>query len=194
MSFAVDALAGEPSVARGVTPSVLCRVHSPQIGAAMWRRFGRRRILFSAYPLLMGPPFTWWAEGVPSAAVRDLFRETPFFPWALCLDVRRLALCFAKATGETKVRLRLEHVTDDACRKFHVDQVSFRLLCTYVGPGTEWIDDSGIVRHMWPMEVGLFKGARVPGGGPRVLHRSPPMTRLAPKRRSRLVLCIDQMK
>jgi len=192
MALAVGTPADEPSVVRGFTSSVLGRVRSPQVGAAMWRRFGRRRILFSAYPLLAGPPFTWRAEGTPSAAVRALFDGTSLFPWALCLDVRRLALCFVQATGEVEVRLRLEHLTDDACRKFHIDQVGFRLLCTYIGPGTEWVDDAGIVRHMWPMEVGLFKGAKVPGGGPRVLHRSPPLGHLPAGRRSRLVLCIDQ--
>lgn len=192
MSVAVSASADEPSVVRGFTYSVLDRVRSPRIGAAMWRRFRRRRILFSAYPLLAGSPFTWRAEGSPSAAVRALFDGTPLFPWALCLDITRLAYYFTRATGEAEVRLRLEHVADDACRKFHIDQVGFRMLCTYVGSGTEWVDDAGIVRRMWPMEVGLFKGAKVPGAGPRVLHRSPPMSHLPARHRSRLVLCIDQ--
>lgn len=189
---AIGEAADEPSVVRGLTSSVLNRIRSPQVGAAMWRRFGQRRILFSAYPLLTQPAFTWRAEGSPANAVRDLFHGTPFFPWTLCLDIRRLAVCFARATGEAEIRLRLEHVTDDACRKFHVDQVGFRLLCTYVGLGTEWIDDGGLVRQMWSNEVGLFKGAKVPGDGPCILHRSPPLSQLSSGRRSRLVLCIDQ--
>jgi hypothetical protein len=41
---------GQPSILRGFTSSVLDRVRSLRVGAAMWRRFGRRRILFSTYP------------------------------------------------------------------------------------------------------------------------------------------------
>jgi len=184
--------AGQPAVVRGFTSSILEHVRSPTVAAAMWRRFGRRRILFSSYPLLRQPAFRWESEGSPSVAARRLFADIPYFPWALSIDVTKLALCFARVTGAVHARLRLEHVDDDACRKFHVDQVGYRLLCTYVGPGTEWLDEGGITRHMWPMEVAILKGSKVPGDGPRVLHRSPPISQLPPDRRSRLVLCIDQ--
>ena len=37
-----------------------------------------------------------------------------FFPWADAPDIGQLGLCFARATGEPNVRLRLEPVTDPA--------------------------------------------------------------------------------
>ncbi len=44
---------------------------------------------------------------------------------------------------------------------------------------------------MTAMEVAVFKGAAFPGAGPRVLHRSPPLSTGTLVGQSRLVLCID---
>ena len=30
------------------------------------------------------------------------------------------------------------------CRLFHIDNLRQRLLCTYLGPGTEWLDQSNV--------------------------------------------------
>jgi len=177
---------------KGLTSSILGEVQSPGIGMVIWQRFFNRRRLFAAAPLLMGPPFTWWSEGTPGIAARALFQGLPSLHWALYSDIRKLAEFFAKISGSPVVKLRLEHVTDDACRKFHVDHVGMRLLCTYIGPGTEWIDATGKVKRMSPMDVAIFKGETCPVPGPRIRHRSPPLSHLPPARRSRLVLCVDQ--
>ena len=99
------------------------------------------------------------AEGTPTAAARELFKGSAFFPWALCIDIQKLGYVFASLAGESYVKLRLEHVIDDSCRNFHVDQMRLRLLCTYIGSGTEWLDGSGTVRRMSPMDVAIFKGS-----------------------------------
>ena len=31
------------------------------------------------------------------------------------------------------------------CRLFHIDNLRQRLLCTYLGPGTEWLDHSNVI-------------------------------------------------
>lgn len=51
----------------------------------------------------------------------------------------------------TGLRLRLEAVAQPDCRLFHVDRVVSRLLCTYHGPGTQWLDEDNAVRG----ELGL---------------------------------------
>ena len=182
----------KPPMVMGLTSSILGEVRAPEIGMVIWQRLFNRRRLFAAAPLLMRPPFTWEAEGTPGIAARGLFQEMPILHWALYADVKTLAERFAETTGSPVIKLRLEHVTDDSCRKFHVDHVGMRLLCTYIGPATEWIDITGKVRRMSPMDVGLFKGAKFSAPGPRIRHRSPPLSHLPPDRRSRLVLCIDQ--
>lgn len=52
-------------------------------------------------------------------------------------DVESLAKAFAELLRVKLVDLRLEIVRDDACRKFHRDAIRARMICTYIGPGTE---------------------------------------------------------
>jgi hypothetical protein len=174
-------------------PSVLERIHSPDISLAMWQRFTRLNLLMSASSLLVRPPFTLTVTDTPDMAARRLCRDLLLFHWPLYGDFRRLAGRFAMLAASPLVRMRLEHVVDDSCRKFHVDAVGLRLLCTYAGPGTEWMDIGGKVRRMTMMEVAIFKGTAFPGAGPRVLHRSPPLSAGMLAGQSRLVLCIDAM-
>jgi hypothetical protein len=121
-------------------------------------------------------PFTLSAVGPLDVAARRLCYDLMLFNWPLYDDFRRLAARFATVAASPVVQMRLEHVIDDSCRKFHVDAVGLRLLCTYAGPGTEWIDAGGKIRHMAAMEVAIFKGSAYARAGPRVLHRSPPLS------------------
>jgi len=38
---------------------------------------------------------------------------------------------------------RVEHAM---CPKWHIDKVPMRMLCTYEGPGTEWLEDQEVAR------------------------------------------------
>jgi hypothetical protein len=129
--------------------------------------------------------------GPPELAARRLCQNLVLFHWPLFGDFRRLASRFACLASSPVIRMRFEHVTDDCCRKFHVDAIGLCLRCTYAGPGTEWIEADGKVRRMASMEVALFKGTAYLQAGPRVLHRSPPVSGGALAGQSRLVLCID---
>lgn len=58
---------------------------------------------------------------------------------ALLEDIGFLSRLYADLLGCTRIGRRLE-ITDSAmCPRFHVDRVGIRLLCTYRGPGTEWL-------------------------------------------------------
>lgn len=181
------------SVAHGFMASVLDRIHSPDVGLAIWHRFTRLSLLVSASALQAQPPFTLTISDTPDRATRRLSHDLLLFHWPLYADFRRLATRFSTLAASPVVRMRLEHVIDDSCRKFHVDAVGLRLLCTYAGPGTEWVDDAGRIRRMASMEVAVFKGSAFPGAGPRVLHRSPPLSTGTHAGQSRLVLCIDSV-
>jgi len=106
------------------------------------------------------------------------------------------------------VRLRIESPADDACRRFHVDRSRLRLLCTYRGPGTEWLAEDQVDRHalathqpnerilrfgeprrLEPFWVAVMKGDHLPGNAGRgLVHRSPP---IAGTGRRRLLFCLD---
>jgi hypothetical protein len=86
------------------------------------------------------------------------------------------------------VGLRLARVGRVMCPGWHVDRVSIRLVCTYQGPGTQWLDDQDVDRRDFqsrqrgegvfiqaiPGEVTLLKGALWQGNDAfGAVHRSP---------------------
>jgi hypothetical protein len=92
---------------------------------------------------------------------------------ALAADVAMLCDLFETITGATTLGLRLD-VTDRAtCPVFHVDRVTLRLMTTYRGPGTEWLED-GVARQARAGDVLFAKGETWPqlAAGP-CQHRSP---------------------
>lgn len=123
-------------------------------------------------------------------------------------DLRQLADCYFELSQDREVTLRLVTTDEDNCRRFHVDRTHLRLLCTYQGPGTEWLSNDqvdrlaqtsgapneAIVRFGEPAEfagfdVGIMKGDAFPGNaGQGLVHRSPPIERA---RKKRVLLCLD---
>ncbi|GAP24473.1 hypothetical protein GLF_1355 [Gluconobacter frateurii NBRC 101659] len=100
-----------------------------------------------------------------------------------------------EVSGHQTLRVRLEKVTTDSCRKFHVDCVGLRLLRTYVGPGVEWTADGGLTIHQAPDGAVVFlKGKHFPGWSEAtsVRHRSPRLSALPIEKRQRLLLTIDE--
>ncbi|MEM8791676.1 MAG: DUF1826 domain-containing protein [Pseudomonadota bacterium] len=53
-------------------------------------------------------------------------------------DVAALADIFAGLMSAPYLLLRLDVISTNACRKFHVDSVTARLICTYRGTGTQY--------------------------------------------------------
>ena len=105
---------------------------------------------------------------------------------------------FATLTDSRTVGLRLTATDTATCPRFHSDQVGLRLLCCWLGEGTEWLAEEdvirepaelsdrsahfaagpvrpgGVVRQMRPFEVGVFKGELWPENqGRGAMHRSP---------------------
>jgi hypothetical protein len=183
---------GPPAFASCLSPAVLLAALQPKIGLALWRRPPRPALHRPIATLLGVEPFCRTAEGRPETAIRDLMRTLPAGARLLGEDMLRLGRLFAILTGAAVVRFRLEHVTDNACHRHHVDAVRLRLLCTYAGAGTEWTDEVGRSYRMAAFHVGVFKGSAYPDNAVRTPHRSPPVEHLPPSRRARLLLCIDE--
>jgi hypothetical protein len=109
-------------------------------------------------------------------------------------DITQLAAAFSELLDAPYLRLRLDVVTTNACRKFHMDAISARLICTYRGTGTQYGQSVGgdtpapihtvptgspfLMRgSLWPTE---------PNFG--FVHRSPPIEGTG---ETRLVLVLD---
>ncbi|MBN8474631.1 DUF1826 domain-containing protein [Sulfuritalea sp.] len=118
---------------------------------------------------------------------------------ALVGDITGLAELYGDLLGCRSVGLRLEVIERAMCPRFHVDHVGIRMLCTFRGPGTEWLDaaaadrnllgarsggqpdeTSGLIRDsrgihaVPPFAVALLKGDLWQGNAGRgIIHRSP---------------------
>ena len=97
-------------------------------------------------------------------------------------DMRELLSRFLDALPGRAIRLRMECIADDACRRFHQDRTGWRLLVTYRGPGTHWLaPESETTGQVNAWDVLVLRGLRQ-GQTPRILHKSPPMPPGAPPR------------
>lgn len=114
-------------------------------------------------------------------------------------DIELLLDIYTELLGCQRVGFRLEVLDKAMCPRFHVDKVGVRLLCTYQGVGTQWLDDSQANRAKLglgaqgladecsglmvvneefgqanPFDIVLLKGASWPENeGKGAIHRSP---------------------
>lgn len=183
---------------QGRAPSVLSGLGTQGIGAVLWQRD----------PL---PAFQDWIDGLPQdrlPSVRSLVAVgavencvkaaccnagTPDCQMRdmLAGDIAALAVIMSELTHSPLLHLRLDVVTGDACRRFHVDNMVVRMLCTYRGAGTQFAVQ-GMEHCPHQAETGsvaMLRGTRWPGSEPTsLLHRSPP---IAGTGQTRLLLVID---
>lgn len=182
-------------------PEGLSAIQQPGCAAAIWRR----------HPL---PGFQSWIdaleperlpkarvilrpENVREAAVQicDAFGTPDCAERAKLIDdTAALADIFAGLMRAPYLRLRFDVVTTNACRKFHIDAVTARLVCTYRGTGTQYgiSTDGAEPRRIFTVPTGapiLLRGTlwpERPNSG--LLHRSPPIEGTG---ETRLVLVLD---
>ncbi|MCE8009635.1 DUF1826 domain-containing protein [Aestuariivita sp.] len=109
-------------------------------------------------------------------------------------DATALARLFADLMSARYLRLRLQAVTTNACRKFHIDAIKARLVCTYRGVGTQYgmSTDGHDPKRVFTVPTGapiLLRGTLWPSSPPSgLLHRSPPMEGTG---ETRLVFVVD---
>lgn len=174
--------------------AILQDIRREDCNLAIWER----ALATDFTPLLGGAPrdlrFAATREELPGllrAALAENGYEAPHLHCALVADAALLAGHFCDALSLSRLELRLEVVTTDSCRKFHADYVSARLITTYVGPGTDWLDAPEAeavargeaprrINRMEAGDVGLFKG-KLATLHP-AIHRSPPISQSGDKR------------
>ena len=203
-----------PPHVMGDQPGVLRRILEDDVNLALWRRPAQPAITRELSPLeaFHLPNVRCWTS--PASFDDDLcalleqqgLDPLAFRSWRI--DLGRASALFFPLSGDRDVSLRLETTEDDACRRFHADRTHLRLLCTYRGPGTEWLTDAQVDRvaqangapnnciirdgepsQFEPFWVGVLKGDAYPGNaGHGLIHRSPP---IAGTGLTRVLFCLD---
>lgn len=169
------------------SPDGLSNILEPECNLAIWER----EPLSGLAELLEARPsdirFTTKLKELPRMLSAQL--EAQGFPdlpgrAALMDDIVRLSVQYCDILRLDEVEVRLEVVTTNSCRKWHADFVTARLITTYIGTGTQWLDaqDAERVRDgKEPSEInslkagatGIFKG-KLATDFP-AIHRSPPI-------------------
>ncbi|MEM1266483.1 MAG: DUF1826 domain-containing protein [Pseudomonadota bacterium] len=170
------------------TPEGLSAIRRAGCAAAVWRR----------HPL---PEFQTWIDALapdelPSVrmilrpeAVHDAVLKTcdaartpdGLQRERLVDDIAALSAIFTKLMRAEWLRIRLDVVATNSCRKFHIDAVTARLVCTYRGTGTQYgiSTDGAEPSQIFTVPTGapiILRGTLWPEQ-PRsgLLHRSPPI-------------------
>ncbi|MFC3613819.1 DUF1826 domain-containing protein [Lutimaribacter marinistellae] len=182
-------------------PEDLSVIHKPGCAAAIWWRqplpefqhwiaklkpeqLPRARMILRPDGVRAAVAEVCEASGTPPSVERQRFVD----------DVAALADIFAGLMKVTWLRLRLDVVTTNACRKFHIDAVTARLVCTYRGTGTQYgiSTDGDDPKRVFTVPAGapiLLRGTlwpETPKSG--LLHRSPPIEGTG---ETRLLLVLD---
>lgn len=206
---ASDAMFGTVSIHRRghrtvANASRLGEIHEESANLVIWRRN-------------LPPPLRAWLDRLANTArfqldlivgecaggAADLVAIVPPSPERRWLegDLGKLIRRFSALTCRAQVKACFGVVETNACRKLHADWVPLRLLCTYAGPGTEWVPDAavrreamveplpcpdaanaaivpgeGAIRRARVGDVVVMKGETYPGNaGHGAVHRSPPI-------------------
>lgn len=186
----VTEIAGLAEIAEPeVNVCVLRRAADEELAAFVRAQLLPRDLAASAVVDPGAPDLEALVAGAPPSPGREAFLQ----------DARLLVEVFADLLGCPRVGVRLVRLTEAMCPRLHVDRVIARLVTTYAGPGTEWVEQadvrrellghgakgqsdeaSGVLREgarveqMTPFAVGLLKGEDWPGNlGRGAVHRSP---------------------
>lgn len=182
-------------------PTALRQIHYRDTALAVWRRSLSDEVGAELAGLVLGEiddilfasETGALATALPGAMEKAGYPRCP----ALAADIAMITRQHAAVMGDSRIRIRLEVVETDACRRFHSDNVTVRTITTYLGDGTQWIEaetcdklglpDGPEIRQLGRGDVGMFKG-RLWQEASTILHRSPPIGDTGAQR---LVLVID---
>lgn len=198
-----------PRQVLGNDPQVLSEVLKEDVNLAVWQRTLYPEIsTFAGWLSTQGLDLKQSLEVVDERVeLGELLRQYVMLDGCTLFrgDLQWLAEAFACLTGARRIGLRLRSLDKAMCPRFHVDHVPLRLVTTYAGPASQWLEEWAMararlgdamaepvsraeIRQMAAGEVGLFKGEKWAGNlGAGIVHRSP----LPAPGESRLLLTLD---
>ena len=200
----------------GLQAEVLAGIYQEEINIAIWKRELIPNISHSAKFVLTKNPNLKLSVTASPKNVSKILEEAIGIEddaIALIIDVKDIVDIFCCLFDVNQVGLRLVSLNHAMCPRFHVDNVPCRLLTTYCGNGTEWLnhdcvnreklgprsngvpdDRSGLfknnsdIQELCVGEIALLKGESWAGNeSAGLVHRSPGLK----TNESRLLLSVD---
>ncbi len=172
-------------------PTALTRIYNPEVNLAIWDRTLDDNIVhyskilcreFKSYQMRFSGDITAIEKHL-TAGLPAILGKRDFIN-----DVILLVDMFSELLGLNEIGVRLAVLTKAMCPKFHVDRVPARLITTYHGNGTEWVDNfqvnrdergtievpkSVLINQLYEGQVGLMKGESWEGNERNgLVHRS----------------------
>ncbi len=200
----------------GHKPTVLTRIYDDNISACIQTRTLSKDITDYATFICHSHNTTELSLVItPTSIAKQLSHALPHHDTRAVFihDLVTIIDMFAGLFDLEKIGLRLTTLTKVMCPRFHTDRVLCRLITTYFGKGTEWLDGNPIdpielatynetygnqpylgkipCFHLQPGDIALFKGDQWEKsiGNPGVIHRSPHLD----KGEVRLLLTLDMI-
>ncbi|GAA0549393.1 DUF1826 domain-containing protein [Rheinheimera aquimaris] len=153
---------------------VLTDIFADDVNLASWQRQKNTAIAEYCRSLRFSMPLKRIVSA--ESVQNDIVFALPDAPGKaeLLADIALQCQMFACLMDCKQLGLRLETLSKPMCPKFHTDHLVCRLVCTYMGPGTEWLDSAGNTVQATPFAVTLLKGSGWEGNEQQaIVHRSP---------------------
>ncbi len=204
-----------PSCSAASSPTVLADIYQDDINVAIWQRnFDESLVAEINEFIAANPNFSKSVSVSPVNAFDKLeFATDGTASRALLEDMAELVDMFCCLFELEEVGLRLAVLNKAMCPRFHFDQVPCRLVTTYHGIATQWLENDSVdrsklgrgsngqpdsasglyndesdIQQMAAGDVALLKGERWSGNENRgLVHRSP----VTSSEEARLLLTID---
>ncbi|WP_339466892.1 DUF1826 domain-containing protein [Pseudomonas capeferrum] len=179
----------------GDSPQVLTEVLQDNVNLAVWRRRMPAQLEdFAQLVVSLGQPLTDQrvidVDEQQAPALPGLLHETADLQGyeSFVADVAWLVAAYTCLLGARRLGLRLRVLDAPMCPRFHVDHVPLRLLTSYAGPGSEWLQEGAIgrrelhqampavdnIQRLQAGDVAVLKGEKWQGNeGAGLVHRSP---------------------
>jgi len=190
----------------GYTPEILTRIYDAHIRLCIYKRAMSADVKGYAVFLKNTLHNFQLTQTVPLHKLTDLLCVSlpqHQFRQSFIRDVHTVAEMYACLFGLHQIGFRLCVLNKTMCPRFHTDKVPCRLITTYSGEGTEWLDcmantsdfletlnqkpeNYHSVQRLSPGDIALLKGDKWEENGDYgVIHRSPDVDGM------RLLLSLD---
>jgi len=205
-----------PHYSEAETLAELSDIYQPHINLCWYpRTFSPALTQFIASYMLAKPAPLEVRLDPKTIELEHYFQHLPTSPGRdeFIADLDFVCQLYADLLEPEQIGFRLTYLDRAMCPKFHVDRVGIRLICTYDGQSTEWLEndnvdrawlgnrassllemelrlmrDASAIRSLPTGSIGLLKGES--GGddaGSGIVHRSPAVTPAKP----RLLMTLD---